>query len=79
MFKILYFIFILLLFLKAKIVDSLGYPVLWMALAGFMGSVGCFGLIYSNPIIFFGVFGISVAIRIACLMPSLVKITQNLV
>ncbi|KRX06194.1 Major facilitator superfamily domain, general substrate transporter [Pseudocohnilembus persalinus] len=58
----------------AKIVDSLGYPVLWMALAGFMGSVGCFGLIYSNPIIFFGVFGISVAIRIACLMPSLISI-----
>mmetsp|Transcript_5451 Transcript_5451/g.487 ORF Transcript_5451/g.487 Transcript_5451/m.487 type:complete len:99 (+) Transcript_5451:224-520(+) len=57
-----------------KLVDKLGNPVYWMIMAGLLNGVGCFGLTVGEPMLFFAIFGISYAIRIATTMPILTLI-----
>lgn len=54
-----------------KLVDTLGMPIIWMILSGFLNAVGCYGLTVYEPMVFYAIFGLSYAIRIATTMPIL--------
>lgn len=60
--------------LIGKLTDYFGKPIIFMIISGFLCTVGCYGLTEWNPTVFYAIFGVSYAIRIAVTVPILVKI-----
>lgn len=59
--------------LVGKLTDYFGKPIIFMIISGILSTIGCYGLTEWNPWVFYAIFGVSYAIRIAVTVPILVN------